>query len=392
MSFGITYQNGKLQLMRQELDESAALYLQSYLDRVNSYNPIGFYGGSPVYSLYQPPLATSCGVRSLEMRLNRRFEKKRLPATATIAINKACQCDCLHCSAVYYNHSLKKDLVFDELKKAFLETVSLGVTTLILLGGEPLLRKDLVSLVDLVPKNLSSVILFTNGEFLTYEKCVQLKEAGLMGAFVSFDSYLASEHDEARRRPGLFDKALRSLGHLKKSGLIAGISSYLTSQRLREGYFEKMMELAKRSKVDEVTFFDAIPSGRWIRSHEVLLQPQDRKDIKELVKEFRNKTGYPGLSVQSTMTSEGGSAHCFAANTQFYLTASGEMCPCDFTPLTVGRFPDFSIQKLWEKMIELPPYHCRAKACRMQDPSFRKKYIFPIPENGPYPYPLSSVS
>ncbi len=94
-------------------------------------------------------------------------------------------------------------------------------------------------------------------------------------------------------------------------------------------------------------------------------------------------------SWQSTMTcGEGGSAFCFAANTQFYLTSRGEMCPCDFTPLTVGRFPEESIANLWNKMTATPPYDQRAKACRMQDPEFRKKFIEPIPLKGPYPFPL----
>jgi MoaA/NifB/PqqE/SkfB family radical SAM enzyme len=364
-------------------------YRKAYSDRLNRYRPIAFFEGSPVYSLYQPPPASLAGERSLEQRLRRRFEGLRAPATATIAVNRACQCDCVHCSAVDYNHSPKADLDTMTLKSAIAETVELGSTQIILLGGEPLLRKDLDAIIASVPTDLAKVILFTNGEFLTPERCARLKEAGLMGAFVSLDSAVASVHDAFRKRPGLFAAASAGVRHLREAGLVAGVSSYLSSSRLAAGVFSQMMELGKELGAHEVTFFDAIPSGRWLMHDEDLLKPVDRQKIVEFVRAYRMQKDYPGIAAQSTLTSECGSAFCFAANTQFYLTAWGEMCPCDFTPLGFGTYPETSIQQLWDKMTTSPPYDKRAKACRMQERAFRESVILPRASQGilaPYSY------
>ena len=363
-------------------------YLGDYLKKVNSYKPIAHFCGSPVFSLYQPPLATPVGVRSLEGRLNRKFKGEKRPATATLALTKTCQCDCDHCSAFFHNRSVKKELSTAQWKEAFLQTVELGVTTLILLGGEPLLRRDLFELIKSVPKDKATVILFTNGEYLTPKNCASLKEAGAMGAFVSLDTSDDLTHNLFRKRKDLFRKALSGLANLKKAGLVAGIYSHLSRQNLLENQFEKMMELAKLHGAHEVTFFDAIPSGRWLKDTSYCLTPADRLQISKLVKHYRALPNYPGISAQSTMTSLGGSAFCFAANTQFYLTAFGEMCPCDFTPLTIGKFPEESIAPLWDKMTGSQPYCNRAKSCRMQDPEFRKKYIEPLSAKGPFPFPL----
>ena len=176
---------------------------------------------------------------------------------------------------------------------------------------------------------------------------------------------------------------------MNSAGLISGISSYLTTSRVNEGMFEEMMEFAKKYGAREVTFFDAIPSGKWLKEESCILNKEDRLKIHELTGYYRKKKEYPGLSVQSTMTSECGSAFCFAANTQFYLTATGEMCPCDFTPITFGKYPESSIQELWEKMISTPPYKKRSKVCRMQDTDFREGYIQKIPTEGPFPYPFA---
>jgi len=388
MEFSIEYYEKKLVLKNPQILEAEQAYLQAYLDKVNGYKVIGFHQGSPVFSLYQPPLATAAGVRSLQYRLKRRFEHLRVPATATLSITKACQCECEHCSAVFYNHAPQKELSCAELKQAIQQTCALGTTTIIFLGGEPTLHKNFIELAKSVSSEKASVIFFSNGERLNRELCRQLQEAGVLGCFISLDSTNPDTHDRFRQRKGLFAKALQGVQAMQEAGLLVGISSHLSPMNLAQNHFENMLELAKQVGAHEVTFFDAIPSGRWLQDETCLLQPKDREKIAKLVREYRKKLDYPGISAQSTMTSECGSAFCFAANTQFYLTAFGDMCPCDFTPLTIGRFPEQSIQELWQKMTSTSPYHQRAKACRMQDKAFREQYIHPIPKHGPFPYPL----
>ncbi len=389
--FNIIQEYGQLRLSDCVLPHDQESYLRQYLDQVNRYRAIGYFQGSPVFSLYQPPLALPSGIRSLLFRLKRRFGSLRVPATATIAVNKACQCDCEHCSAVFYNSHHRREMSFEILIQALSETSQLGVTNMILLGGEPLLRKDLSRIIASVPKDLSVVTLFTNGEFLTRVRAYELKESGLMGAFISLDDTHEKKHDAGRKRPGLFRKAVEGIGYLKEAGVLVAISSYLSPAKLKEESFEQMMELGKELGVNEVTFFDAIPSGQWLRDTSFLLTAPDRDMIREKVRYYRSQEGYPGLSVQSTMTSECGSAFCFAANTQFYLTAFGDMCPCDFTPLSIGSYPEESLLTLWTRMTTTPPYDQRSKSCRMQSADFRNKYIAPIPLSGPYPYPMKQA-
>ena len=152
MRFEIIYRDSSLTLINKSLTNKEEKYIQEYLDQINTYKVIGYSNFSPVFSLYQPPLATPAGIRSLEMRLSRKFALSRFPATATISLTKACQCECVHCSAVFYNHSVKENLSTENLIEALSQTVDLGVTTLILLGGEPLLRKDLNKIIRSIDK------------------------------------------------------------------------------------------------------------------------------------------------------------------------------------------------------------------------------------------------
>lgn len=391
--FQVDYREGRFALREgRVLPPSIREYLEAYLRKVDGYRPVGFYQGAPVTSLYQAPLSSVAGIRSLKMRLRRRFERVRIPAVATLSVNKACQCRCEHCSALHYNRSTKRELSTEQWQEAITQSVRMGVTQVIFVGGEPLLRRDLGKLLRVVPQEEANAILFTNGEYLMEPWGEDLSAAGLMGAFVSLDAVRAEEHDRLRGRHGLFEKALDGIREWRRRGILVGISSYLSPERLEAGVFQAMMELGRELDVNEVTFFDAIPSGRWLHSEACLLRPSDRGKVRALVRAYREKKGYPGISAQSLVTSGEGGAFCFAANTQFYLSAAGEMCPCDFTPLSVGRFPEEDIETLWLRMIASPPFDCRAKSCRMQDPDFRRSWITPISAGASLPALLPNFS
>ncbi len=359
--FSLAADGDKLRLIpSKDLPDNARTYLVDYLKQTEKYRNISRTPGQIRFSLYQPVMNSPAGERSLYMRLRRRFCRDRVPQAATIGVTRACQCNCMHCSADYHMDSMEKQLGTGELVAAIQEAVDLGVTTVILLGGEPLLKKDLEAVVEAVDPKRAQTVMFTNGEYLFQERCASLYEAGLSGVFVSLDSTIASEHDDLRERPGLFSRIKEGVQNSINAGMDVALSSYLTSQRLESRVLQNTMELGKCWSVQEVTFFDAIPVGRLERESGIaeqistsrgddcsLLSVEDRRFIQELTTEFRRRPGYPAITPQSTLTSALGSSYCFAANTQFYLSSTGQMCPCDFTPLTIGHYPTLSIRQLW---------------------------------------------
>jgi len=382
--------SGKFLLQSKGLAENARLYLEEYLKKASRYKNVGSTG-DPIFSLYQPPLLSVAGSRALHHRLKRRFERIRIPASATIGMSKHCQCHCEHCSASYHMASGRVDLNTEQMVQAFRESIELGVTTLILVGGEPLIRRDLETILDQSRSELASVIAFTNGELLDEKRARSLQSAGLQGAFVSLDSPIAAEHDQLRGRAGLFEKALRAIAAGRAAGLVMGISTYLTDERVKARYVENFMDLAKETQAREVTFFDAIATGRLKDGRHTLLSDAVRLDLHGRVRRFQRDPDYPAISAQSNLTSSQGSAFCFAGNTQFYLSSNGAFCPCDFTPLTVGHFPVENLASLWQKLIEHTCYKKRSRVCRMQDPGFRRKTIEKLPPGATLPYPLSFI-
>ncbi len=392
--FEIEYKNGKHAFTySDDIPNEAKDYLEKYCKSVNKYKNMTPDREFATFSLYQPPLATPAGKRNLYMRLQRKFNKIKAPATVTFGMTKKCQCKCEHCSADYHMNTKDEELSLEIMKQGLKESVELGVTNIILVGGEPMLHSGVYDLIKSIDKEKASIVMFTNGEYLTEESCKKLKEAGLLGVFISLDESEPEKHNEVRKREGLFEKLKEGVKFAKDQGLIVTFSSYLTHDKLEEDHYEKMMDLGKEIGVDEITFFDAIPVGRYSAGAEVstFLFEDDRTKIAEITKKYRNLKDYPAASPQSTLTSETGSSFCFAANTQFYLSSTGQFTPCDFTPLTIGKYPESTISELWEELTNSALYRERSNVCRMQDPEFRAKTINQIPEEAELPYPIQKL-
>ncbi|MFN3605005.1 MAG: radical SAM/SPASM domain-containing protein [Leptonema sp. (in: bacteria)] len=367
--------------------EKAKKYLEDYIQQTKKYKNLYKTFKQLRFSLYQPALNTNAGKRYLYFRLLRKFLYIKAPAVVTIGITKKCQCYCEHCSAEYHMNSKERDLSTEEFINSIKESIELGVTNIIFVGGEPLLNKNLEKIIKTIPPNLAISTLFTNGEFLTKERAKSLKDFGLQGIFVSLDSYKEEEHNSLRKR-NIFSKALQGIENARREGIPIAISSYLTKERVQKEFIEQFMELGKNLEISEITFFDAIPTGRMGSSKNSFLDLEARKKILELTILYRKLKEYPILTPQSVMTSECGHGFCFAATTQFYLSSTGYVCPCDFTPLTVGKYPNHSIKELWNRLITSVPYSKRSKVCRMQNPEFRRKYIETIPPSSPLPHLL----
>ena len=69
---------------------------------------------------------------------------------------------------------------------------------LILTGGEPLMRRDIVGLAAYASSRGLLVVLGTNGMLLSPSKVRELKAAGVAGAGISLDSLHPEKHDGFR--------------------------------------------------------------------------------------------------------------------------------------------------------------------------------------------------
>jgi len=158
-----------------------------------------------------PRIAVSESVMKIESRLIDGFG--RVHDYVRIAVNERCNLRCIYCMPAEGLDFKDGDAILstEEVLRVIRVLTGVGVRKVRFTGGEPLLRKDLASLIEsaaAVP-GVESVHLTTNGILLP-EKAEDLLAAGLTGLNISLDTLDAAKFFEITRRSGV-EKVLDSM-------------------------------------------------------------------------------------------------------------------------------------------------------------------------------------
>jgi MoaA/NifB/PqqE/SkfB family radical SAM enzyme len=369
------------------------LYFQARFYK--KYDNLARWKGKIVANPFAPPVGSRPQFRGLKNLAKTHLLGRAFPLAMTFAVNYRCQCSCVHCSADRHIRTDRKELSTEEAKRLLDDSMDMGICIVAFTGGEPLLRKDIFDLISHVDHSKTMPIMFTNGQYLTDENADKLAEAGLYTIFVSLDSPCPQEHDRMRGMPGLFDKAVKGLEKMKSRGVLVGISSYAGRSGTEKGTYKEMYRLGKDLGVHTILLFDCVPTGRLLKDTSDVITIKQREEIAEYSSQiFENKL-VPSLSSQSWQNSLEGymsGIGCLAGNIQYYVSAYGDVAPCDFAPLSFGNIREEPLKKIWKKIVKHPAYNHRNQYCRMQHPDFRKIYIDPIPDDAYLPYPIDNLS
>jgi MoaA/NifB/PqqE/SkfB family radical SAM enzyme len=117
-----------------------------------------------------------------------------------------------------WKHAESEEMNLKEIKVAAEKMKKLGVSYVVITGGEPLLRKDIVEIVNIFSKLGMSTRLQTNGLLLTEEKLDKLIKAGLNDITISIDTLDNKKQDEicGIKNINVSDKALEKLKLVSK--------------------------------------------------------------------------------------------------------------------------------------------------------------------------------
>ncbi len=356
----------------------------------NGGRPIAEREGGLVYNLYLPPVPSERMLHALARNMVEAVERRKIvrPTTATLQVTSRCQLDCYHCSAARFKNANRRELTTQEWRSVIRQAQDdLGIFNVVFTGGEPLLRADIIDLIRAVNRERGHAAMFSNGLLLSDERVSQLREAGLYSIMVSLDDPRPEVHNQLRRAPDGFAKTREGIRRAVAGSLLVGISTYAGPQDVRDGLPERTIELGRELGVHEVTIFDVVPTGKLLPlQQKELLSPEDKAQLIELERHYNSLEGYPHIITQAFINGPEG-AGCFAGFSQLYMTAYGDVDPCDFTPLTFGNIRDEPLKAIWERMLTHPAYRRRCDHCRMQDPEFRSRYTDLIPDDAPLPWP-----
>lgn len=280
--------------------------------------------------------------KATEKRKKAEKNGEHIPAFLISSITSSCN---LHCAGCYsrQNHACTDEapvdqLTKDEWNKIFDEADDLGISFILLAGGEPLLRWDVIEQAS-NHKNILFPI-FTNGFFVA-DKYIDLfdKHRNLV-PIISIEGDKNST--DSRRGEGVYDKVMESMQKLKENGLIFGVSVTVTTENMEEVYSREFIDNLLDLGCKAVIYVEFVP----VTEEAKHLAPNDaeREIMERKLDELR--TDVEQMVFVSFPGDEKSSGGCVAAGRGFFhINSHGAAEPCPFSPYSDINVRDTSLRE-----------------------------------------------
>ena len=254
-----------------------------------------------------------------------------VPPLLIMSVTQRCNLRCKGCYAQALHRDAAAELSREEVGRLLDEAHELGISIVLLAGGEPLLRPELLDLAQSRREMLFA--LFTNGILLDDALIARLAQQRHVIPVISLEGHQADT--DARRGLGVHAHSLQIMERLRQRGLFFGTS--MTVTRENYGTLSSPAYLADliASGCRLFFFVEYVPTVPG--TEDLVLTEAQRAGLPAVLEELRG--ALPGLFVELPGDEElyGG---CLAAGRGFvHISADGRLEPCPFAP-----FSDVSVR------------------------------------------------
>jgi len=281
-----------------------------------------------------------------------------LPPPRLVAweITRACNLACRHCRAEA-NPTPEPDELSPEEGRDLVDQLAAWPPPpgLILSGGEPLLRADLLDLAAYGRARGLRVLLSTNGLLLTPALARALQAAGVARVSLSLDHPEPAAHDAFRGAPGSFEALRQAAAYLGEAGLPFQINSTLTAANLDKA--AALTALARDLGAVAHHVFLLVPVGRAIdleKQEKSLTAEAYEATLLELQRmepglEFKATCApqYHRLALQNGQPPRG--RGCLAGQGFLFLSSTGEARGCGYLNLAAGNLRRDPVRTIYEE-------------------------------------------
>jgi SynChlorMet cassette radical SAM/SPASM protein ScmF len=247
------------------------------------------------------------------------------------------------------------------LRQAVVEAKSLGLSSVKLTGGEPMLHPRFIEIADMLTAEGMSMDMETNGTLLTADNARYLKEkTNVRFISISMDGPDADSHDSFRGVPGAFVAALQGLGYLADAGY-KNCQIIMSVHNGNRHQVEDVVRLAVEHRAGSVKFNPVTRTGRakaMDERGEVFGFDEHLSFARYVSRELRPKSSVPVIlnlppalaSLRELWLTGGRTGDCgvtrilgILGNGDIALCGISRTCP----ELTYGQLGRDSIREIW---------------------------------------------
>lgn len=254
---------------------------------------------------------------------------EHIPPFLIASITSKCN---LHCAGCYSrcNHATVDSEPVQQLKaeewlNIFDEADEIGISFIMLAGGEPMLRRDIIEAAG--KKHNILFPIFTNGTFIDEKYFALFDKCRNLVPIMSIEGN--REITDNRRGTGIYDKLIANIEEFKKRGLIFGASVTVTKQNFKEVTSDKFLNELSDRGCKAVIFVEYVPVTE--ESSELAPTDSEREYLMNEIQRLRQES--PDMVYISFPGDEKSSGGCVAAGRGFFhINSHGGAEPCPFSP------------------------------------------------------------
>lgn len=278
-------------------------------------------GVSPSYWLFIARL-----IRAQRTAADRRLLLERqdthVPPFLIASITSQCNLSCSGCYAKLHAKQLSDEMSIGQWRSVFAQAHSLGVSFILLAGGEPLVRRDIFGITRLFPDIVFPV--FTNGLLIDDEMITIFSTQKQLVPVISLEG--DASFTDSRRGAGVFSAIHDKLPRLKK--LFFGVSMTVTSKNIDQLTEKSFVENLLRTGCSVFFYVEYIPVETGTEHLE--LQDSQRLKLEQQLTHLHRRYRALFISFPGDEQQFGG---CLAAGRGFvHINAAGDVEACPFAP------------------------------------------------------------
>ena len=265
-----------------------------------------------------------------------------VPGFLIASITSSCN---LHCAGCYsrFNHATVdeepvKQLSCEEWLRIFKEAEALGISFIMLAGGEPMIRRDVIEAAGTMRDIIFPV--FTNGTFMDERYFALFDKCRNLVPVLSLEG--GQEITDARRGAGIYDRVAANMKAFHEKGLIYGASVTVTTENAKEAVSEEFVSRLAKEGCKLIIYVEFVP----VTDEAAHLAPgeKERTYMEEALASLREKHDeIVLLSFPGDELSMGG---CMAAGREFFhINSYGGAEPCPFSPYSDINVKETSLKE-----------------------------------------------
>lgn len=265
---------------------------------------------------------------------------KHIPPFLIASIASQCNLFCKGCYA-RANHQCTENACQDELncaqwEKIFREAKGLGISFILLAGGEPFLRRDIIEAASGFPEIVFPV--FTNGTMMNEPYLDLFDRSRNLVPVLSIEGGRAET--DARRGDGTYAALIQAMEKMKQNGIFYGVSVTVTTQNIGIVTGGEFIDMLYQNGCKLAFYVEYVPVAASTES----LAPTDTERVLLAERQEKLRKQYENMIFLSFPGDEKKTGGCLAAGRGFFhINAAGGAEPCPFSPYSDMNLKECSL-------------------------------------------------